>query len=417
MKRFLVILLICAMLFSMLSFAEEASESPVPNDPGKEDTAMASFDQDFLSFVHAQNEKENYIVSPLSFRAALILAVEGADASTRAQLLSAMGFASDEEMTQWYAAVRESVDFFDGWVSRQEQIAEEEAQYYPPGEAPEVPVHAYRVLNSVWNNTDRFGEFLPEYIRSVAERYGATADSVSADQITDAINHWCDEPTAGLIPNISDDLSECAAALVNAVYLKSSWVDEFSEYMTEPEAFTDIDGNVTRRDMMKAKGRYRYYEGKGTKLVSISLNGGLTFVAVLGDDSNWLADYDAAEYTDVDLWLPKLDTESAFGREALVQYLINRGAVDAFDANFADFSRMADYPWCISDILQKAKIKTDEEGLEAAAVTMVMMAEGAALELEEPQYREFHANEPFRYYIVTTTTQTPLVVFAGQEVR
>ena len=350
---------------------------------------MAIFDQDFLSFIHAQNEKENYIVSPLSFRAALILAVEGADASTRTQLLNAMGFASEEEMTQWYTAVRESVDAFDGWVSWQKQIAEKEAQFYPPGEAPEVPVHAYRVLNSVWNNTDRFGEFLPEYTRSVAERYGATVDSVPADQITDAVNSWCDEATAGLIPKISNDLSGCATALVNAVYLKSSWVDEFSEYMTEPEDFTDIDGTVTRRDMMKAKGRYSYYDDKGTKLISIPLNGGLTFIAVLGDDSDWLADYEAAEYTDVDLWIPKLDTESSFGREALIQYLMDRGAVDAFDANTANFSRMADYPWYIADILQKAKIKTDEEGLEAAAVTMVMTAEGALMEPEDVNVNEY----------------------------
>ena len=391
MKRFLVAILVLAMFLSTVALAEGI---PVPNN--KEGNTVPIFDQDFLSFIHAQNEKENYIVSPLSFRAALILAVEGADASTRTQLLNAMGFASEEEMTQWYTAVRESVDTFEGWVSWQKQIAEEEAQFYPPGEAPEVPDHAYRVLNSVWNNTDRFGEFLPEYARSVAERYGATADSVSADQITDAVNNWCDEATAGLIPKISNDLSGCAAALVNAVYLKSSWVDEFSEYMTEPEDFTDIDGTITRRDMMKAKGRYSYYEDKGTKQISIPLNGGLT---------------------DVDLWIPKLDTESSFGREALVQYLMDRGAVDAFDANTANFSRMADYPWYISDILQKAKIKTDEEGLEAAAVTMVMMAEGALLDPEEPQYREFHANEPFRYYIVTTQTQTPLVVFAGQEVR
>ena len=53
---------------------------------------QTEFDRDFLSYVHAQNETENYIVSPLSFRAALILAVEGADASTRTQLLDAMGF-------------------------------------------------------------------------------------------------------------------------------------------------------------------------------------------------------------------------------------------------------------------------------------------------------------------------------------
>ena len=119
----------------------------------------------------------------------------------------------------------------------------------------------------------------------------------------------------------------------------------------------------------------------------------------------------------MDLWIPKLDTESSFGREALVQYLMDRGAVDAFDVDTADFSRMANYPWFISDILQKAKIKTDEEGLEAAAVTMVMIVAGALLEPEEPQYRVFHANEPFRYYMVTTQTQTPLVVFAGQEVR
>ena len=119
----------------------------------------------------------------------------------------------------------------------------------------------------------------------------------------------------------------------------------------------------------------------------------------------------------MDLWLPKLDTESTFGRPALIRYLMDRGAVDAFDASAADFSRMADYPWYISDILQKARIKTDEDGLEAAAVTAIMMAEGAALMMEEPQYREFHANEPFRYYVVTTTTQTPLVVFAGQEVK
>jgi len=426
MKRFVLLaLLVCTLFITTLAGAEETTAGSVPDvysiQDDREDIDVTnlntSFDQVFLTFIHAQNEKENYIISPLSFRAALILAEEGADASTRAQLLDAMGFASEEEMLQWYAVVRESVELFDEWVDRQEQIAKEEAEFYPPGEAPEVPVHAYRVLNSVWNNADSFGAFLPDYTRSVEERYGATADCVPADRITDAINHWCDEAAAGLIPKISDDLSSCAAALINAVYLKTSWVDEFSKYMTEPEDYTDIDGNVARRDMMKAKDCYRYYEDKDTKLISIPLNGGLTFIAVLGDDSNWMTDYDAAKYTDVDLWLPKLDTESTFGKETLIQYLIDRGAVDAFDASNADFSRMADYPWYISDILQKAKIKTDEEGLEAAALTMIAMVEGAPLELKEPQYREFHANEPFRYYIVTTGTQTPLVVFAGQEAK
>lgn len=418
-KRFITVIIICSLLFSALALAEGATEEPA--DGGKEGSTVIgsnmSFDQELIGFIRAQNERENYIVSPLSLRAALMLAVEGADASTRSQLLGAMGFASDEERLAWYAEVRESVARFEDWVNEQERLAEEEAPFYPAGKAPEMPVHAYRVLNSVWNNADRFGAFLPDYVRCVEERYGAAAACLPAAQITDAVNRWCDEATAGLIPKIAEDLSESAAALVNAVYLKSSWVDSFSEDMTEPEDFTNIDGEVTRRDMMKAKGRYRYYEDGDTKLVSVPLNGGLTFVAVLGDDADWLADLSAAEYADVDLWLPKLDSESSFGKEALVRFLEERGAVDAFDAKRADFSRMADFPWYISDILQKAKIRTDEEGLEAAAVTMIVMREGVPPEEEEPQYREFHANEAFRYYIVTTSTAAPLVVFAGQEVK
>jgi len=397
--------------------ASEAAPSQEPETESQEETVTEDFDTDFLNYVHGQYERENYIISPLSFRTALVLAVEGADSETRSQLLGAMGFSSAEEMNQWYRSVSESVAFFEEWADRQGKMASEEAEFYPPGQTPEMPVYAYRVLNSIWNNTATYGAFLPDYVLRVAENYGAEADSVSADQITAAVNHWCDEATAGLIPQISDDLSECAAVLANAVYLKSPWVSGFSEHMTEPELFTDIDGNAASREMMKAKESYRFYEDADTKLVSIPLNGGLSFVAVLGDSSDWMAQYAAAEYTDVDLWLPKLDTESTFGQDTLIQYLKDRGAVNAFDSDTADFSRMADYPWYIHDILQKAKIKTDEDGLEAAAVTMIALAAGAAPVTEEPQYREFHADVPFAYYVVTTTTQTPLVVFAGQEVR
>ena len=403
MRRLLIAILICSMLLPMCAMAATDADT--------------DFDQDFLSYIHALNAREDYIISPLSLRAALILAVEGANGDTREHLLRAMGFASEDEMAQWYATVRESVGYFLGWVRWQAQDLKQAASYYPEEEAPTLPPHAYRVLNGVWNNTDIFGGFLPDYIRRISERYDATVASVPADQITDTVNQWCDRATDGMIPSISDDLSACAAALVNAVYLKSSWAEDFDDYMTEPEDFTDIDGQVSRRDMMKAKESYLYYEDGDTQLISIPLNGGLTFIAVLGDASDWQADYAAARYTDVDLWLPKLDTESVFGADALEGYLRERGAADAFDANAADFSHMSDQPWYIDSVMQKARIKTDEDGLEAAAVTIVADGYAAPWEEEEPRYREFHADRPFRYYVVTTSTQTPLVVFAGPEAR
>ena len=50
-------------------------------------------------------------------------------------------------------------------------------------------------------------------------------------------------------------------------------------------------------------------------------------------------------------------------------------------------------------------------------ISMVAVVGSAAFDPKEPQFREFHALEPFRYYIITTSTQPPLVVFAGQEVK
>ena len=356
-----------------------------------------TFDTDFVNYVRAANADENFIVSPLSYRAALLLALEGAGGETEAQLLRALGFETKADAEAWYEAVRDSIDRFDAVKAAEFQ---------------------YRVLNSAWNNSDMTGDFRAEYVRAAHEKYGAEIRSERALEITDAVNNWCKEATDGLIPAIAADLSESACVLVNAVYLKSAWADAFEEYLTCREEFTCADGSTAYKDMMKSKDRYRFYEDEDSKLVVVSLRGGLEFVAVLGDDSDWMEQYALARYDDVDLWLPKLDTESEFGEETLLGYLAERGAKDAFSPTKADFSGMSETAWYIQSMLQKARIKTDEGGLEAAAVTAIVYALGAAPgEYIEPQYKEFHADRPFTYYITTGSAYAPLVVFAGQEVK
>ena len=262
------------------------------------------------------------------------------------------------------------------------------------------------------------GDFRAEYVRAAQEKYGAEIRCEKALEITDAVNNWCSEATDGLIPAIAADLSESACVLVNAVYLKSAWADAFEECFTCKEEFTCADGSTAYKDMMKAKDKYRYYEDEYSKLVVVSLCGGLEFVAVLGDDSDLMEKYAAARYDDVDLWLPKLDMESEFGEETLLGYLAERGAKDAFSPTKADFSGMSETAWYIQSMLQKARIKTDEDGLEAAAVTAIAYALGAAsTDYIEPQYKEFHADRPFTYYITAGSANAPLVVFAGQEVK
>ena len=68
----------------------------------------------------------------------------------------------------------------------------------------------------------------------------------------------------------------------------------------------------------------------------------------------------------------------------------------------------------ITDIIQKTKIKVDEEGIEAAAATAVMMTEGAIA--VEPEVKEFNANEPFKYMLLTDGSD-PELLFYGQIVK
>ena len=57
----------------------------------------------------------------------------------------------------------------------------------------------------------------------------------------------------------------------------------------------------------------------------------------------------------------------------------------------------------------------DEDGIEAAAATSIAML-GSALSLDENEPKEFVANEPFSYYVLTTGSSKE-ILFYGQIVE
>ena len=73
------------------------------------------------------------------------------------------------------------------------------------------------------------------------------------------------------------------------------------------------------------------------------------------------------------------------------------GIIDAFDENLADFSNISDTQLYVSDALHKANIDFTEKGIKAAAVTVIYMTCGVALEDERPI--EININKPFLYVI------------------
>ena len=121
-------------------------------------------------------EQENFTVSPLSFKAALVLLLEGADGESKRQLLDALGFSSVEEAEKWYASVLENEKAFAEWTDDSEESA-------------------YRVINSIWHNTSLPGAWIDEYVSAVSEKLRASAYEKPASQITEAVNDWAREQT------------------------------------------------------------------------------------------------------------------------------------------------------------------------------------------------------------------------------
>ncbi len=361
-------------------------------------------------------ENENFLVSPTSCRAALALAAAGAEGETKEELLSAMGFENMEELNEWYASLLEKESKFKKEIDDFNQMDDETYEMLYSDERSTLE-GAFTINNSVWKNTDMPGTFSDEYINYVRENYGAVAQNAAKETITGDVNNWINENTDGMIPSISSDLSRDNMLLINTLYLRSGWSKEFSKNGTKEGNFTAYDGSTVKKQFMHQLDTFAYYEDQDCKFIRKGLTGGAYVVFVIGDDTGLLDKLPLSESKEVDVTIPKFETESIFSGNDFIGFMRERGATLAF-SDKADFSVMSkDVPMKVDDIVQKTRIKTDEEGLEAAAVTMISMKAVMAAQNEKRDIKQFNANQPFKYYILMGSYEDAEILFYGQIVK
>ena len=243
------------------------------------------------------------------------------------------------------------------------------------------------------------------------------------DDIKKLVNDWCDKKTHGMIPELLKspvDPGEYAHFL-NAVYFKGIWTNKFKKDETKKEPFTSVDGSKTTVKMMHQKDRFNYgaipdlctavslpYGNQAYRMTLLLPMEGKTLANLVDklDKEAW----SRLEMfgVEVDVKIPAFETEYFV---SLKEILPKMGIRQAF-SSAADFSAMSSTPYLyIGDVLHKAKIKVDEEGTEAAAVTDIIMDVAAAPGYTPPTY-EFHADRPFLYLI--TEVSTGAIYFIGQ---
>jgi serpin B len=240
------------------------------------------------------------------------------------------------------------------------------------------------------------------------------------------INQWASDQTHGRINGIANGLIDpdyTDLVLANAIYFKGKWQDPFDKNATQSRPFHPATGPVEQRDLMEKTDTFSYRRGTGYNAVRIPYMGGDVAMYVFlpdpgtapeklvgllnGDRWRRITVPGFSDYK-VHLVLPKFRLEDTL---ELVDPLEKLGIKRAFDSTNADFSGMFTKPHYVSEVRQKTFVQTDEEGTEAAAVTMAPLPLPSGIPAPEPPPIELIVDRPFLFTIVDA--RTGLILFLG----
>ena len=370
-----------------------------------------------LNFLKTVNEVDNtgksFIYSPLSITYVLGMVNDAATGQTEKELEQTLGFHEGG-----IKAVNEYCKkLIDGLPKVDENVK-------------------LNIANAIFLNKDY--TLKPQFEQDMSDYYDAKAEALdfSSSQTLSRINGWCNEKTNGMIPTILNDVNpNMVSYLLNAIYFKADWRSKFDKNNTKEEAFTTENGTITL-PLMHQNVLISYLKTDTYSAVILPYGSGLWNMTVLLPEEGKTTDDVIKELAEsstvnnpgwcetggnyfqgyeVDLKLPRFETDSDTDKlgikDGLVGLMKNMGINLAFDSYLAEIPNMCNAPVYIAMMRQKAKIKVNEEGSEAAAVTVAGMLENSAGPMEYPK-ATFHANRPFVYVI--REASSGVILFVGK---
>jgi serine protease inhibitor len=332
--------------------------------------------------IHSQEEPgANIFVSSLSVAMALAMTYNGADGATQQAMqetLELQGLTIDE-VNQSY---RSLIDLLDG---------------LDPGVA-------FSLANSIWPREGFTVE--QDFIDVNQEYYDAEVSVLDFGDPSAAptINGWVSDKTNGKIESIVPDPipANVVMYLINAIYFKGDWTQQFDKDLTADAAFILSDGTQTQVPMMAYAEPVEvgYFWDGDVQAVDLAYGGkaySMTIVLPLGDgdietfvDSlnaeRWANIMNGFATLEIDVRMPKFALEYEIKLNDVLEAL---GMGIAFNPG-ADFSKIAPGIW-IGEVKHKSFVEVNEEGTEAAAATSVAMIDSAP--------PSFWVNRPFLFAI------------------
>ncbi len=359
---------------------------------GERQLIASNNDFAFNLFRKARGE-ESKVLSPLSITYALGMLNNGAAGQTQQEINQTLGFGE---------AGADAINAFCQKMLREAETLDEKTKSL--------------IANTIFVNEGLGYSLQDDFIQKANDYYNAQPQNrdFNDGETVDVINQWASDHTEGMIPTVLNKQMFdpfAASYLLNALYFKGMWSEPFDVTETKDELF---GRNETVPMMHKPYSEtFEYADndlyqavnlpyGNGAYQMSIFLpREGKTIGDVLDalNGNNWQVK--GAMYK-VDLKLPRFETDT---NQDLVKIMSDLGMSTAFTYD-ADFPYFCNVPVFISQMFQVAKINLDEQGTEAAAVTVI------SGDTSITPSAKFYANRPFLYII--SEQSTGAIFFIGQ---
>ena len=363
-----------------------------------EERKLVQSNNDFaFNLMRQARTEDSQILSPLSITYALGMLNNGAAGKTREEINNVLGFG---------VAGADGINSFCRKLLTEAPKLDEET--------------TAEIANTIYVNNHWDYQLKEPFIEKAQQYYDATPEARDFydDATCDVINQWASDHTHGMINKVLSEeefvlCKDYVSFLLNALYFKGKWASPFNKEYTREESFN----GGTKVPMMYQGGYYMYTENDLYQAIKLPYGNGSYLMTVylprqgktIGDVLDKLDGKSWQFYTNsrnVALKLPRIETGTEVNLTPIMMAL---GMPTAFDPSQAEFPDFCNYPTYIGLMKQLAKIKLDEEGTEAAAVTVIVGAPGSA---SQEQTAEFFATRPFLYII--SEQSTGAIFFIGQ---
>ncbi|MGQ9783973.1 MAG: serpin family protein [Armatimonadota bacterium] len=349
------------MIVVLVSRKPVTPETKIPVD-NQLVSASNGFGFRLLKILATHSKDKNVFISPASMSLTLCMTYNGADGKTRKAMAETLGISklSLQDINRACAALLANLTDL----------------------GPEMTLE---IANSLWAR--KGVKFKPEFIDRSKEYYKADLNIIDFDspEAVKKINSWVSNRTHGRIGEVIKRIdSNTILFLINALYFKGTWAEQFDPRDTHFAEFTLPDGFKKNVQMMFRHGKIMYLPGDGFAAVKLPYGKGRVNMYIFLPDKNtsltqFLGKLDNQTWqkwtkyfhrVECDLSLPRFKIEY---QSELKKALSALGMEIAF-GDRADFKNMCLDDVLIKSVLHKTFVEVNEEGTEAAAATKVEIA-------------------------------------------